>query len=219
MFYPKSLGDFAAGERLPSEIGIDPTQPVPLSFGPILARETKPRMKATILPILATVESASAAVAITLIVCPTIILTTAVIRHKMNDVVKLAGYFTTFLGFLLGAFITYFSTQPQIQRQEFQIRTIQGELQTSEKEKAAVGKEILDVATNIRRHGQSPETYQAAEMLDAAAAKLLQTTLTPTMELPRGSPSPHARTMEWRSPSAHTTPLDLLKRPSPSATP
>ncbi|HEU5236639.1 MAG TPA: hypothetical protein VFU37_05825 [Pyrinomonadaceae bacterium] len=176
-------------------------------------------MKATIFPILATVESASAAVAITLIVCPTIILTTAVIRHKINDVVKLAGYFTTFLGFLLGAFITYFSTQPQIQRQEFQIRTIQGELQTSEKEKVAVGKELLDVATNIRRHGQSPEAYQAAEMLDAVAAKLLQTTLTRTMELPGRSPSSPARTMEWRSPSAHATPLDLLKRPSPSATP
>jgi hypothetical protein len=78
-------------------------------------------------------------------------------------VVKLAGYFTTFLGFLLGAFITYFSAQPQIQRQEFQIRTIQGELQASEKEKVAVGKELLDVATNIRRRGQSPEAYQAAE--------------------------------------------------------
>src|SRR6266550_4694693 len=68
-----------------------------------------------ILPILANVELPSAIVASALIICPTIFFTAVAIRHTIRDVEKLAGYFASAFGVLLGVFITYFFTREATQ--------------------------------------------------------------------------------------------------------
>jgi len=68
-----------------------------------------------ILPILANVEWPSAIVASALIICPTIFFTAVAVRHTIRDVEKLAGYFASAFGVLLGVFITYFFTREATQ--------------------------------------------------------------------------------------------------------
>lgn len=89
-----------------------------------------------ILPILANAELPSAIVAIALIICPTIFFIAVAVRHTIRDVEKLAGYFASAFGVLLGVFITYFftreATQAKIQAvqagSEAQLRFAQTEL-------------------------------------------------------------------------------------------
>ena len=68
-----------------------------------------------ILPILANVEWPSAIVAVFLLVCPTAVLIVAVVRYGIDEVTKLSGYFTGFLGLLFGTFGTYFFTEKTTQ--------------------------------------------------------------------------------------------------------
>jgi len=144
------------------------------------------------LPILANVEWPSAIVASVLIVCLTIILTAAVIRYKIDEVVKLAGYFTGFLGLLMGAFITYFFTREQAQRQELQIKTIESAFQASEEQKSTAAKRVLKIAAQLKPHVESPETRQAVEYLEFLAKDLGPVWTGMIMESPRPSPSAHA---------------------------
>jgi hypothetical protein len=166
-----------------------------------------------ILPILANVEWPSAIVASFLIVCPTVFFTAAVIRHKMQEVEKLAGYFASTFGILLGVFITYFFTSQQAQRQEAQIKTIESAFQTSEKQKLAAGQQALQLATRIKGDSDWIDPQQAAETLQSIATKLTPVYGPMMKESPR--PSAHA--------TAPSTFHDLFKRntpqPSPSASP
>jgi hypothetical protein len=68
-----------------------------------------------ILPIFANVEWPSAIVASVLIVCLTAGFVAAVMRYNSDAAMKLAGYFTGFLGLLLGTIMTYFFTREATQ--------------------------------------------------------------------------------------------------------
>src|SRR5438046_3163289 len=148
-------------------------------------------MKATILLIFASVEWPSAAVAITLIICFTFTMHVALKRHKMDDVLKLGGYFGSILGLLVGAFVTYFFTQAQVQRQESQIKTVETAFQASEKQKLAAGKQAFQLATKIKRQGGSLDAQQAAESLQSIATKLVPEYAVMITESPSPSPSAH----------------------------
>jgi hypothetical protein len=69
-----------------------------------------------ILPIFANVEWPSAIVASVLIVCLTAGFVAAVMRYNSDAAMKLAGYFTGFLGLLLGTIMTYFFTREATQQ-------------------------------------------------------------------------------------------------------
>jgi hypothetical protein len=75
------------------------------------------------LRILANVELPSAIVASLLIICPTIFFTAVAMRHTIRDVEKLAGYFASAFGVLLGVFITYFFTREATQTKIQAIQT------------------------------------------------------------------------------------------------
>jgi len=77
-----------------------------------------------ILPTLANVEWPSAMVASALVICPTIFFTVVAARHTIHDVEKLAGYFASAFGVLLGVFITYFFTEKTTQAK---VETVQAQ--------------------------------------------------------------------------------------------
>jgi hypothetical protein len=173
-----------------------------------------------ILPILANVEWPSAIVASVLIVCLTGFFITAVIRHKMQEVEKLAGYFAGTLGILLGVFITYFFTSQQIQRQESQTKILESAYRSSEEAKLAAAKQVSTIAAQLKSRAESPESRKVAEYLEFVAKDLQPTWgrmggLVPEVKI---SPSPHATAS-----APDTFFHDLLNgntpRPSPSANP
>jgi hypothetical protein len=162
------------------------------------------------LPVLANVEWPSALVACVLIVCLTAGFITAVIRYNSDAAMKLAGYFTGFLGLLLGAITTYFFAQGQVQQQASERKIIETAFQDSQKQSAAAGQQLLQVATKIKRQDQWLDPRQAAESLESIA-----TMLVPQYVAMKGTPRP--------SPSPHATPdklfHDLLKRNTASPSP
>jgi len=150
------------------------------------------------LPILANVEWPSAVVACVLIFCLTAGFIAAVMHCNIDGAMKLAGYFTGFLGLILGTILTYFFTREQVQQQVSEKKSIETAFQASQKQRTAAGQQLFQLATKIKRHDPSLEPWQAALFLESIGNELIL----PAHALLKDSPTP--------SPSAHATPSDTL---------
>jgi len=163
-----------------------------------------------VLPILANVEWPSAIDASVLIVCLTAGFIAAVMRYNSEAAMKLAGYFTGFLGLLLGMIMTYFFTQGQVRQQVSERKSIETALQASEEQRVTAAKQVSKIAAQLKSH-ESPESRQVVEYLEFLA-KDLQPSWTSAVHI---SPSPRSTTpYEFSYPFKKNT-----VSPSPSASP
>jgi hypothetical protein len=88
-------------------------------------------------------------IALAVLVLVGAILITSIIRYKADDFVKFWAAAGTVIGLALGTVGTFFFTKGQVAQKESELRTTQTALQSSEKEKIAVGEQISQLAQSL----------------------------------------------------------------------